>query len=123
MADFLQNAAASLSLLMPRRTVEYKQGGTSLSIQVTVGRSTVEWTDEDGYRMKGELRNYLIDRSELVVEDEEIKPQEGDTIFDDNNGDDTTYIVVGTAGMAWRWVSRYHKQYRVFVEERSEMGT
>jgi len=122
MGDLLQNAVAALPLLIPRRTVTYRQGGVAISISATPGRSIVEYDGDDGMRIRVEMRNYLIQVSELVIGGIEIKPKEGDTITDDNEGSTVTYIVASDGGMSWRWSSRYHTMYRVIVKERSEMA-
>jgi len=121
MSDLLQNAAAALPLFMPRRNVTYRQGGVAISISATPGRSIVMYEGDDGMRIKIEMRNYLIQVGELVIGGAEITPNEGDTITDDNEGSTITYVVASDGGMSWRWSSRYHKQYRVIVKERSEM--
>jgi len=122
MGDLLQNAVAALPLLIPRRTVTYRQGGVAISISATPGRSIVEYDGDDGMRIRIEMRNYLIQVSELVIGGVEVKPKEGDTITDTNEGSTVTYVVASDGGMSWRWSSRYHKQYRVIVKERSEMA-
>ena len=121
MSDLLQNAAAALHLFIPRRNVTYRQGGVAISISATPGRSIVMYEGDDGMRIKIEMRNYLIQVGELVIGGAEITPNEGDTITDDNEGSTITYVVASDGGMSWRWSSRYHKQYRVIVKERSEM--
>ena len=121
MSDLLQNAAAALPLFMPRRNVTYRQGGVAISISATPGRSIVMYEGDDGMRIKIEMRNYLIQVNELVIGGAKITPNEGDTITDDNEGSTITYVVASDGGMSWRWSSRYHKQYRVIVKERSEM--
>lgn len=122
MSDFLQNAAAALPSFIPRQTVVYRQGSVAISIQTTAGRSLVEYEGEDGVRTQKEFRNYLIERTELVIDGKEIRPLEGDTITDDSDGNTEIYIVASDGGNSWRWVSRYHKQYRVIVQERSEVA-
>ncbi len=122
MGDFLQNAAAALPFFIPRQTVVYRQGGVAISIQTTAGRSMVEYEGEDGVRLQSEMRNYLIERSELAIDGKEIQPREGDTITDDQDGTTEIYIVASDGGSSWRWVNRYHKQYRVIVQERSEVA-
>jgi len=122
MTDFIQLALGALPVLLPKRTVTYMRGTNSVVIEVTVGRTSVEYEDDHGVRIRSEIRDYLIVPSDLILNSVEIEPEEGDKVIDNNEGNTSTYVVMGTEyGQSWRWTDRYHTLMRVHAREMSEV--
>jgi len=122
MTDILQMATGLLRLL-PHRTIRYSRGEDYVNLEnATVGRTRVDYEDEHGVRMVGEIRNYLIPAKDLIINNSLTEPEEGDVIIDTNEGTTKTYWVMGTEGSeAWRYTDRYHAMLRVYVRETDEV--
>lgn len=114
MPDMLQSALSALPKLIPRREVGYRRGSVTITIKVTVGRSKIDYADDDNnVRRFNEVRDYLIVPALLVISGSLTEPKEGDIIIDDS----ILWRVVPEAGEFWRYTDRYHTMFRVHVVE------
>ena len=121
MSDILKLAMAALPGLLPSRTVRYQRGDNYVDIDVTVGATRVDYSDEHGVRFKSHVRDYLIPVVDLILSGEAIEPLESDTIVDTNDGTTATWKLMDIeGGEAWRYMERYHTMYRVHVRMEDE---
>lgn len=122
MTDMLQMALAGFPKMLPRREIQYRRGGSHVNLECTVGRTIMDYESEHGVRIKAETRDYLIAPKDLVLDDAQVEPEEGDEIIDTNEGTTQTYQVMETEfGIAWRYTDRYHTMFRVHVREVDEV--
>jgi len=125
MADLIQSALASLKGWLPKRTVKYQRGDLEIELEATVARTMLRYTDEHGARRFMEVRDYLIDPSDLIpyVGGDKFEPAEGHRILDSEEGflGERTYEVSsGGEEEVWRWTDRYHTLLRVHTVEIDE---
>jgi len=122
MTDILQAALAAIPSLVPKREIRYSRGDDFVILNATVGATRIDYRDENGIRLKSEVRDYLIKPADLIIADNLTEPVEGDEIIDTNEDAATrTYTVMGIeAGEPWRWTDRYHIMYRVHTRQTDE---
>ena len=118
MTDFLRDCVGFVTALLPKRTVKYQRDTFwKDNLEVTVGRTIIRYTQDEGVRLAVEVRDYLITPADLVIGGEVIEPDEGDLIFDSGEGVERTYRVIAVEGEIWRYTDRYHTLYRIHTKE------
>lgn len=90
-------------------------------LEATIARTILYQTDNNGMRVRAEMRDYLIKPALLVLNSVQVEPEEEDLIIDTNEGTTVTYKVMsGDAGESWRYTDRYHSLLRIHVKEVAE---
>lgn len=99
-------------------SVTYRRGESSLSVVATIGQTTRNQNRTDDVVTKFTTRDYLIDASELVLDDERFEPQDGDQI-EESFPDGTTRIYealpLGNEPSS-RFSDRHCLTYRIHTE-------
>ena len=120
MADLLETGSNWLQDQRKKhatRTVTYRRGVDSVSVQATVGRTVFEQDDGSGVIIRTEVRDYLIDTADLVLAGQLALPERGDRIEEIEAGKKFTYEVM-TLGTEphWRYSDAYRKTLRVHTK-------
>lgn len=122
MSDQLQTAVSWLAGQLAANVAEqvtYTQGGQSVSVAATIGRTRVELEDAMGnVRTQYTDRDYLIQASLLVIGGQTVLPQRGDTVTE---SDGRVYSVtpLGPTDDVWRWSDPYHTLLRIHAKQTS----
>src|SRR3990172_1965362 len=77
------------------RSVVYRRGGRSVTLDATIGKTIREYTDGYGATIVDEARDYLVHATDLVLGGERVLPLAGDTI--DEIGGSETHVYEVTA--------------------------
>ena len=120
MADLLETGSNWLQDQRKKhitRTVTYRRGVDSVSVQATVGRTVFEQDDGSGVIVRTEVRDYLIDTADLVLAGQPALPERGDRIEEIEGGKKFTYEVM-TLGTEphWRYSDPYRRTLRVHTK-------
>ena len=111
--------AAKIARRSHKRTngvpITYKRGGTSLSLVATIGTTRRDQQSSDGYVSRKQVRDFLVDVSDLASLgepglDDEIEEVSGDTIY--------VYRLVSPGGSEepFRYSDRHRLVWRLHVE-------
>ncbi len=99
------------------REVAYLRGVDSVTVRATVGRTIFEQDDGTGVIVRTEVRDYLIDTADLVLDGQPALPERGDRIEEIKAGRKFTYEVMplGTEPH-WRYSDPYRTTLRVHTK-------
>lgn len=117
MADLLQRGSDWL-LDQQRahcsRTVVYRRGEQAVALPAVVGRTRLEADDELG-RAREEVRDYLIQAVDLLLDGQPAEPQLGDRIVETLGGRTCLYEVLQPRGedSHFRYVDPGRKAFRI----------
>lgn len=94
----------------------YTRGSDAVPLRGIIGSTfTTQVYDEVGSQVRGTVRDYLILPEELVIAGDEVKPQAGDRITEE---DGTSYEVVPIGDQsAWRWSDPHKTILRVHTHQ------
>jgi hypothetical protein len=99
------------------QTVVYKRGVHQVTLQATFSRKLLKLADEDGIRMQWTDADFLIRRSDLVLNGNETLPQVGDTVRWTHGGLTYVFEVSAPPGEPfWRWSDSFKKIIRVHTK-------
>ena len=103
------------------QTVTYIRDGDtealSLEISATVGQTLFNLDDGAGAVIVTQSRDYLIEASDLAVNDQRLVPCKGDRIIEQRDGQVFTYEVMGPGDEpCWRWSDVYHRTLRIHTK-------
>lgn len=116
MTDLLKSGSdwlATVQRTSVSQSVTYSRGPDSVSVLATIGTIRQEIVDEHGRIFEVDGRDFLIDKTDLVLNAVEITPERGDTITQGTY----TYEVTSLGGEPpWRWFGRYHTRRRIHTK-------
>lgn len=97
MTDMLR---AGLSFLNAQRhahmssSVTYARGAFSVVLNATIGKTAFRQTDDYGVIRRYEMRDFIVQASDLVLNTETVLPEPGDKITQTENDIDYVYEVM-----------------------------
>jgi hypothetical protein len=105
------------------RSVLYRRGTDSAAVMATVGRTIFEQDDGAGSIIRTEVRDYLIDTADLVLNSQQILPEKGDHI-EEQDGDNLFVYEVMPIGKEphWRYSDPYRKTLRIHTKHIATKG-
>ncbi len=123
MADLLERGSNWLEDQRTRhatRPITYQRGAlTSDPIDATVGRTVFESADQFGVIQKTESRDYLMLRTDLVLNGVVTLPQRGDRVRETQDDEQFVYEVVSPTGggePVFRYSDPYRKTLRIHTK-------
>lgn len=100
------------------RTVTYLRNGATVELQATPGRTSFESQDDSGFLTRFESRDWLVNAEDLVIDDVQTTPRDGDRIQEVVDGETYTYALMTIPGQqAWRWCDAYRKSIRIHTKQ------
>lgn len=120
MADLLEQGAAFLDDRRHThltRTVTYERGVSSVDVAATVGRTVFEQADESGFIRKVESRDFLVRRTDLILDGSAALPKAGDRVRDTDGSQTQVYEVMAPGGEPpFRYSDPYRKVLRIHTK-------
>ncbi len=127
MADLLEQGAAFLDDRRHEhltRTVTYERGASTVDLAATVGRTVFEQADESGFIRKVESRDFLVRRTDLVLDGSETLPKAGDRVHEPDGSQTQVYEVMAPGGEPpFRFSDPYRKVLRIHTKHVATEGT
>jgi len=127
MADLLQQGAAFLDDRRHEhltRTVTYERGASTVDLAATVGRTVFEQADESGFIRKVESRDFLVRRTDLVLDGSAALPQAGDRVLEPDGSQTQVYEVMAPGGEPpFRFSDPYRKVLRIHTKHVGTVNT
>ena len=100
------------------QTVTYYCGGQSVEVKATIGRTVFETDDGSGVIIESEVRDYLIEATDLVLGGETTLPQRGDRIRETQGSTVVVYEVMSPGGApCYRFSDPYQKRLRIHTKQ------
>lgn len=97
--------------------VTYRRDKDSVDVQATIGRTVFEQADTQGTLIRTEVRDYLIDASDLVLDGKPITPSAGDRIEEFVGNQKFVNEVMSIGGEPpWRYSDPYRTTYRIHTK-------
>ena len=115
MTDRLATAAARLAARRKSRvtrSVTYSRGDASVTVSVSVGETTWEVIDSEGFTTKWESRDFIMTAADLVLSGSTVLPARGDRIVET---DDTAVYTYEAMAPASEPVYRFSDRSRVAI--------
>lgn len=101
-------------------------GAQTLPFRAALGKTAYDELSAEGIVIRQERRDYLVLTSELVLDGQPVKPEEGWEIdeIDDLTGQATsTYRVLPIAdGETWHWTDQFRQGLRIHTKLRPTSG-
>ena len=96
----------------------YRRGAESFEPLATKGITGAERHDGDGMIINDEIRDWLINRGQMVLNGVAVQPEEGDEIVEtDAQGITNVWKVLPLVNnRCWRWSGPHHLRYRIHVK-------
>jgi len=96
----------------------YVRDGTESDVILgTPGKTPFVYFDRHGISQRIESRDYIINVADLIVNSVNIKPKEGDLIFEDVDGTRFTYRVSSPGKEPdWRYSGHYRVAFRIHTK-------
>lgn len=120
MADLLQHGAAFVDGRRHThltRTVTYQRGAGSVDLAATVGRTVFEQADESGFIRRVESRDFLVRRTDLVLDGSHTLPKAGDRVREPDGPQTQVYEVMAPGGEPpFRFSDPYRKVLRIHTK-------
>jgi hypothetical protein len=99
------------------RSVLYRRGTETVTVAATVGRTVFEQDDGAGSVMRTEVRDYLIDSADLIIEFKPVLPEKGDRIEEIEGTNKFIYEVMPIGREPhWRYSDPYRKTLRIHTK-------
>lgn len=126
MADLLQQGAAFVDAQRHEhltRTVTYERGASSVELAATVGRTVFEQADESGFIRKVESRDFLVRRTDLILDGSATLPKAGDRVREADGSQTQVYEVMAPGGEPpFRFSDSYRKTLRIHTKHVATEG-
>jgi hypothetical protein len=104
--------------------VTYLRGASAVTVPATIGRTGYEQSTEDGLTVRAEVRDYLINVADLVLDDVPAQPKQGDRIAEGDPATGRVFEVMSGAGEGpWRYSDAYRTVYRIHAKAVGTAGT
>jgi len=126
MADLLQQGAAFLDDRRHEhltRTVTYGRGASTVDVAATIGRTVFEQADESGFIRKVESRDFLVRRTDLVLNGSAALPRAGDRVLEPDGSQTQVYEVMAPGGEPpFRFSDPYRNTLRIHTKHVATEG-
>ena len=120
MVDLLDQGQAWLANKLTQRVardVIYRRDGADIPVRATLGRTAFEQTDATGAIIRIDSRDFLIDRTSLVLSGQVIEPIEGDTIIHQVDEINFEYeVLVSADGAMYRPCDPFEHKLRIHTK-------
>lgn len=120
MGDLLEQGTAFLDERRHEhltRSVIYERGAASVDVAATVGRTVFEQADESGFIRKVESRDFLVRRTDLILDGSAVLPKAGDRVRDADGSQTQVYEVMAPGGEPpFRYSDPYRKVLRIHTK-------
>lgn len=117
MTNFLQTGVAWLNSMRNTHltdSVTYRRGLSEVTINATRGRTATSIASDEGVEIAGQIDDWIVDETDLVLDGCLVKPEHGDQIRETTNGRTIVYEVqVGPDGEAWRYSDSFKESLRI----------
>ena len=127
MADLLEQGAAFLDDRRHThltRTVTYERGVSSVDVAATVGRTVFEQADESGFIRKVESRDFLVRRTDLILDGSAALPKAGDRVRETDGSQTQVYEVMAPGGEPpFRYSDPYRNVLRIHTKHVATEGS
>ncbi len=99
------------------REIIYRRDDKVVILQATIGKTKGEQDVGDGLVLETEIRDYLIDTKDLVIDGERTLPERGDQIIEIDDGLRFIYEVLPVGNQkAWRYSDPYRLKLRIHTK-------
>lgn len=96
------------------KSVTYCRGASSVTITATKGKTDTNVVNGDGVEVRGQIDDWIIKPSDLVIDGVTVFPQQGDRIRDTIGSQTVIYEVSkGPDGAAWRYTDNFRVAMRL----------
>ncbi len=121
MTDLLrigQNWLAGKLKTHASQSVTYKRDSAETELQATIGRSTYQQDDGEGIITRSQVRDFLIDASDLVSSSIGSLPRRGDRIHQSDGENTIVYEVMSLGGEPpWRFSDPFRLKLRIHTKQ------
>lgn len=121
MSQFSEIIASAYTLLRSAagETVTYHRGEHSVSLDAVPGATVYDATVGDDVTVEGRTRDYVIVAADLVLDDEQVMPERGDTIRHEINGDVHVWEAIRFGEQVWCYSDHGQTAIRVHTRLKS----
>ncbi len=120
MSDLLRLGQAWLAKKLSQfasREIIYRRDDKLVILQAMIGKTKGEQDVGDGLVLETEIRDYLIDTKDLVIDGERTLPERGDQIIEIDDGLRFIYEVLPVGNQkAWRYSDPYRLKLRIHTK-------
>lgn len=120
MRDMLKDGAGWLSKMLREnaaQAVTYQRGESTIEVRASRGRREYEVTDASGFITAYESIDWLVDLSDLLIDDIRCEPEQGDRIIEGSLEDGVVYQVMPPPGRAaWEYADAYRNKFRIHTK-------
>ena len=110
LAEKLKNHAA--------RVVTYKRDAVEAELWATIGRSTYQQDDGEGVITRSQVRDFLIDTTDLLLSPIGTLPRRGDVIEETDDGKTFVYEVMSLGSESpWRFSDPFRIKLRIHTNQ------
>jgi len=120
MKDLQQSGQAWLADKLNKhaaRIVAYQRGNQQADVIATIGKSSYQQDSGDGMLTRAQVRDYLIDTVQLVIDDQLVLPRSGDRILESDGSKTFVYEVMALGDQpAWRYSDVFRLKFRIHTK-------
>ena len=116
MTNLLKNGVEFLAKTLKANASEivcYKRGANSVTIQASFGKTNYQIEDESGFKIGGQITDFLFEAADLIIDGLLTVPKTGDRIEIEGRTYEALFINDG----CWRYSDPYHKIIRFHTKE------
>ena len=117
MTDMLETGVTWLNEMRDThfvKSVTYRRGRSSVTINATRGRTQTNIVGEDAVEVAGQIDDWIVMASDLVLDGERIWPEIGDQIREVSGSETFVYDVrKGPDGEGWRYQDAFKQTLRI----------
>ena len=121
MTDMLQNGQSWLADKLKTHAsqlVAYQRDGLEAELPATIGRSTYEQDDGEGVITRSQVRDFLIDTTDLLLSAIGSLPRRGDRILETDGGTTFVFEVMALGGEPpWRYSDPFRLKLRIHTKQ------
>ena len=121
MTDMLRDGQAWLGEKLrthASRLVVYQRDESEAELPATIGRSTYEQDDGEGVITRSQVRDFLIDTSDLLLSAIGSLPRRGDRILETDGSTTFVYEVMALGGEPpWRYSDPFRLKLRIHTKQ------
>jgi hypothetical protein len=97
--------------------VEYQRGDADLSIRAKRGRSVFEVTNAQGFLMRTEVQDFIVQADDFIIDGLPSAPERSDRITD---GDNIFEVMSFGGEPCFRYTDEYRQQMRIHTKKVGE---
>ena len=120
MKDLQQTGQAWLADKLSKhaaRAVVYQRGNQQAEVIATIGKSSYQQDSGEGMLTRAQVRDYLIDTVQLVIDGQLVLPRSGDRILEIDGSKTFVYEVMALGDQpAWRYSDVFRLKFRIHTK-------